>query len=97
MKADLRHIIKTHIATERTTALREANNEYVFEVSKVANKDHIREAIEAAFRVHVDRVRTMIVSGKPRRQGRFQGKTATWKKAIVRIRKGESIAMFDNI
>ena len=97
MKADLRYIIKTHVATERSTLLREANNEYVFEVDNEANKYQIREAIEAAFKVHVDKVRTMIVSGKPRRMGRFQGKTATWKKAIVRIRQGESIAMFDNI
>jgi len=97
MKADLRHIIKTHVATERSTALREANNEYIFEVENQANKHQIREAIESAFKVHVSQVRTMIVAGKPRRMGRFQGKTATWKKAIVRLRQGESIAMFDNI
>lgn len=97
MKADLRHIIKTHVATERSTLLREANNEYVFQVDNDANKHQIREAVEAAFKVNVSKVRTMIVSGKPRRMGRFQGKTATWKKAIVRLKKGESIAMFDNI
>jgi large subunit ribosomal protein L23 len=49
MKADLRQIIKTHIATERTTILREKNNEYVFEVDKVANKYQIKDAVEAAF------------------------------------------------
>jgi len=97
MKADLRFIIKTHIATERTTKLRELNNEYVFEVDKMANKYQIKQAVEDAFKVKVTHVRTMIVAGKPRRMGRFQGKTATWKKAVVRLNRGESIAIFDNI
>ncbi len=97
MKADHRHIIKTHIATERTTILREKNNEYVFEVDKVSNKYQIKDAVEAAFGVKVDRVHTMIVAGKTRRMGRNVGKTPVWKKAVVRLKKGESIAIFDNI
>lgn len=97
MKADLRNILKSHVATERTTLLREQNNEYVFEVSKTAGKHQIREAVESAFSVKVVTVRTMTVAGKPRRMGRFEGKTPTWKKAIVRIKAGESIAMFDTL
>lgn len=97
MKADLRNILKRHVATERSTLLREQNNEYVFEVAKDANKFMIREAIEAAFKVKVDRVRTMVVAGKHRRMGRFEGKTPTWKKAIVRLKSGESISIFDNV
>jgi large subunit ribosomal protein L23 len=97
MKADLRHIIKTHIVTERTTRLRETNNEYVFEVATSANKNQIKEAIEQAFRVNVTEVRTMIVAGKPRRYGRYEGKTSKWKKAVVRLKQNETIAMFDNI
>lgn len=97
MKADLRPIIKTHIATERSTKLRELNNEYVFEVEREANKYQIKLAVESAFKVKVAGVRTMVVSGKPRRTGRFMGKTPTWKKAIVRLKSGESIAIFDNI
>ncbi|MFH1687876.1 MAG: 50S ribosomal protein L23 [bacterium] len=97
MKADLRSILKSHVATERTTLLREQNNEYVFEVARTASKHQIREAVQSAFKVKVLDVRTMVVAGKPRRMGRFEGKTPTWKKAIVRVKAGESIAMFDNI
>jgi large subunit ribosomal protein L23 len=97
MKLDARHILKTHLATERTTSLREANNEYVFEVDKKANKYHIRQAVEEAFKVKVESVNTMIVPGKKRRIRREEGKTSTWKKAVVRLKKGESITAFDNI
>jgi len=97
MKADLRSILKTHIATERSTKLRELNNEYVFRVDKEANKYQIKQAIESAFGVKVSQVRTMVVAGKSRRMGRFEGKTPTWKKAIVRLKSGESIAIFDNV
>jgi large subunit ribosomal protein L23 len=97
MKADLRNVLKRHVATERSTLLREQNNEYVFEVTSDANKHMIRTAVESAFKVKVDQVRTMVVAGKRRRMGRFEGKTPTWKKAVVRLKPGESIAIFDNI
>jgi large subunit ribosomal protein L23 len=97
MRADLRNILESHIATERTTRLRELNNEYVFKVAKKANKHQIREAVESAFKVKVASVRTMMVAGKPRRMGRFEGKTPTWKKAVVRLKTGENIAIFENI
>lgn len=97
MKADHRHIIKTHVATERSSLLREQNNEYVFEVEREANKYQIKDAVEAAFGVDVTRVHTMIMAGKVRRMGRNQGKTPTWKKAIVRVKKGQSIGIFENI
>lgn len=90
-------IIKSHIMTERTTKLREANNEYVFEVDKKASKYIIKEAVEEAFKVKVLQVRTMLMPGKIRRVGRFEGKTPTWKKAVVRLRKDQSIAAFDNV
>lgn len=97
MSQDPRSIIKSHIQTERSTMLREMNNEYVFEVDKRANKHVIRQAIEGAFRVRVDSVRTMIMPGKMRRMGRNEGKSPTWNKAIVRLKKGESISMFENV
>jgi large subunit ribosomal protein L23 len=97
MKYDHRHIIRKHVATERTTSLREKNNEFVFEVDKKANKFQIKEAVESAFKVKVDSVRTMIVAGKVRRMGRNEGKTPTRKKAVVRLKSGQSISIFDNI
>lgn len=97
MKKDPRQIIKSHLTTERTSRLRELNNEYVFEVDKRANKYVIKQAAESLFKVKVEEVRTMIVPGKVRRIGRNEGKTSTWKKAVVRLKKGEVISMFDNV
>ncbi len=97
MIADARMIIKSHIITERTTALKQNNNEYVFEVDKRANKYQIKMAVEKAFKVKVDSIRTMVVPGKLRRMGRFEGKSGTWKKAIVRLKKAQSIAAFENV
>jgi len=97
MSQDARLILKSHLATEHSTLLRQQNNEYVFEVEKDANKHAIKRAVEAAFKVKVATVRTMVMPGKTRRQNRYEGKTPTWKKAIVRLKAGEVIAMFDNV
>ena len=97
MKAEYRNMIKSTIVTERSSLLRELNNEYVFEVDKAANKLMIKSAVEDLFKVKVVDVRTIVMPGKIRRMGRNQGKTSTWKKAIVRLQKGESITMFDNL
>ncbi|UCD64372.1 MAG: 50S ribosomal protein L23 [Candidatus Zixiibacteriota bacterium] len=97
MSKDPRQIIKLHLTTERTTRLREENNEYVFEVDKKANKHEIKRAAESLFKVKVEDVRTMVVAGKLRRMGRNEGKTSTWKKAVVRLKKGEVISMFENV
>ena len=97
MKTDPRKIILSHLSTERSTLLRQNNNEYVFEVAKKANKLVIKGAVEDMFKVKVADVRTMVVPGKIRRMGRNEGKTSTWKKAIVRLKKGEVISMFDNV
>jgi large subunit ribosomal protein L23 len=90
-------IIKSHIVTERTTLLKQTLSEYVFEVDKRANKHAIKEAIERVFNVKVDLVRTMIVPGKMKRQGRFEGKSSTWKKAVVRLKEKQVIGMFENM
>ncbi|MEW5993233.1 MAG: 50S ribosomal protein L23 [Candidatus Zixiibacteriota bacterium] len=97
MSYDPRQIIKSHITTERSTKLRDAHNDYVFEVDKRANKHVIKKAVEDAFKVKVDSVRTMIVAGKRRRLGRYEGKTPTWKKALVRLKKGEKITIFESV
>lgn len=97
MIADPRYIIKLHITTERTTLLKQKNNEYVFEVDKRANKYQIKTAVEKTFKVKVDSVRTAMVPGKLRRMGRFEGKSGTWKKAIVRLKPSQAIAVFENV
>lgn len=96
MSQDIRSIIKSHVTTERTTELRSKTGEYVFEVDKKANKHAIKLAIEKAFNVKVTEVRTAIVPGKVKRMGRFEGKSPTWKKAIVRLKKDQVISAFEN-
>ncbi len=97
MNLDPHTIVKTHISTERSSRLREKNNEYVFEVDKEANKHTIKRAVEVLFKVKVDHVRTVVMPGKIRRMGRYEGKTPTWKKAFVRLKKNEVITVFDNV
>jgi len=98
MKIDSRVLIKKHVNTERTTNLRTANNEYVFKVDPRANKHEIKSAVEQAFKVKVERVRTMTIPGKSRRIGRYdEGRTSNYKKAVVKLKKGEVIAIFENV
>lgn len=97
MSFDYHKIIRSHIVTERTTALKQTNNEYVFEVDKRASKYHIKEAVERVFNVKVAEVRTLVVPGKTKRMGRYEGKSSTWKKAIVRLKEKQVIGMFENM
>ncbi|MBD3258002.1 50S ribosomal protein L23 [candidate division GN15 bacterium] len=97
MKSNPRQILRRHLVTERSTILREANNEYVFEVAKRATKHAIKDAVERAFNVKVADVRTMIMPGKIKRMGRNEGKTPTWKKAVVKLQENQSISMFENM
>lgn len=96
MSHDSRQLIFSHIATERTTDLRAKNNEYVFSVDRKANKNVIKKAVENAFKVKVEKVRTLVMPGKTRRIGRHpEGKTVSWKKAFVRLKAGEVISIFE--
>lgn len=99
MSLSSRRVLLEYINTERSTQLRQENNEYVFKVDLRANKHVIRRAVEELFKVKVDSVRTMIVPGKTRRLGwgRPEGRTPRWKKAIVRLKKDEVITMLENV
>lgn len=83
------------VLTEKGNALREEENQYLFEVARNANKAQIRSAVEELFDVRVDKVRTLIIRGKMRRMGRGHAKTQNWKKAIVSLREGETIDFFE--
>ncbi len=83
------------ILTEKGQQAREAENKYLFEVDRRANKQQIRDAVETLFDVSVTEVNTMIVRGRIRRMGRGYAKTKNWKKAIVRVADGESIDFFE--
>ncbi len=82
------------LLTEKTSRLRETSNQYTFEVAEAANKIQIKSAIEHLFGVKVASVNTLIQRGKYRRMGRGHGKLHNWKKAIVTLEAGASIAFF---
>lgn len=94
---EARHIIQKYLITEKSSIINETEGKYSFEVDKRANKNQIKDAIQSLFGVHVTSVRTVIVPGKVKRQGRYSGKTPTWKKAIVKLKGDEKIAEFENL
>lgn len=83
------------ILTEKGNSLREAHNQYLFEVARDANKTTIRGAIEKLWKVSVIKVHTLNVRGRMRRMGRGHSKTQNWKKAIVSLKAGDSIDFFE--
>lgn len=85
------------LLTEKGTLLKETENKVLFKVSKEANKIEIKKAVEEIFKVKVDRVATMNVKGKTKRMGRFEGKRADWKKAIVTLKEGEKLDFIEGV
>lgn len=77
-------IILKPVVTENTME-QMTERKYTFKVDKNSSKTEIKIAIESIFGVNVEKVNTMNVLGKVKRQGRNVGKTASWKKAIVKL------------
>ncbi|NLJ86246.1 MAG: 50S ribosomal protein L23 [Firmicutes bacterium] len=94
--SDLRSIIRRPIVSERTMVLME-ENKYTFVVDLKATKSQIREAVEQIFDVKVEKINTMRMTGKMRRMGRYEGKRPDWKKAIVTVREGDRIELFEGL
>mgnify|MGYP000181163127 CR=1 FL=1 len=90
-------IISQAILSEKSTIIKEKENRYVFKVNPLANKLEIKKAIESAFGVKILDIKTINVKGKTKRLGRFVGKRSSWKKAIVRLKEGNSIEIFENV
>jgi large subunit ribosomal protein L23 len=93
---DIYKIIKRPIITEKTTNLKK-QNKYVFEVDINATKSQIKQAVEKLFNVDVVDVRTMIMKGKLRRYGRYEGYKPDWKKAIVTLKSGQIIKQIEEL
>jgi large subunit ribosomal protein L23 len=72
-----------------------ADHRYTFRVHQDAHKMQVRQAIEQLFGVHVERVNIVKVQPKPKRRGLFKGTRPGWKKAIVQVREGETIEIFE--
>jgi len=87
-------IVQKPVVTEKTLGAAERSNTYTFRVRAGANKVQIRQAIEHLFKVKVTDVRTQRYSGKQRRMGRSVGFTSAWKKAVVRVKDGDTIDFY---
>ncbi len=94
-------ILKKPIITEKATNDSELNNRFAFVVDNKANKIEIKEAVESAYGVSVEKVRTMNV--RPDRKSRYTktgvvtGKTNAFKKAIVQVADGDTIDLYSNL
>jgi large subunit ribosomal protein L23 len=95
MSLDLRQVIVKPLVTEKSSAVYQLQKAYTFEVHPTASKPQIKHAIETLFGVHVTDVWTSRQRGKTRRVGRTLGQRPHWKKAIVRLREGDAIEIFE--
>jgi large subunit ribosomal protein L23 len=93
---DFRDIIIKPVVTEKTMDLL-ADNKYTFIVDKKANKTEIKNAIEDIFSVRVEKVYTINTKSKPKRMGKYEGKTVARKKAIVALKPGQKIKLFEGM
>ena len=89
----MKDIIIAPVVTEKSAAMAQDGKTYTFKVAKSANKTQIAQAIESAFNVQVESVRTLNTKSKAKRVGRYTGKTKNYKKAIVTLRDGNSIEL----
>jgi large subunit ribosomal protein L23 len=87
-------IIRRPLVTEKSTIQRELGNVLAFEVATNANKIQVKNAVEELFKVKVEEVRLFNVRGKAKRMGRWQGRRRDWRKAYVRLKKGEKAPEF---
>ena len=91
----LHETIVRPVVTEKSSAAYQLRKEYAFEVHPQANKYEIRDALKQLFGVTATSVRTMQVRRNSVVRGRAKGLTARWKKAIVTLKEGESLPVFE--
>jgi large subunit ribosomal protein L23 len=95
LREDIRRVIVRPVISEKSFQLVQAHNQYTFRVLDGAHKTEIRQAIEDLFDVTVTDVRTVSVQGKPKRRGYTKGRRPGWKKAIVELKPGDKIELFE--
>jgi large subunit ribosomal protein L23 len=93
---DAGQVIIRPVVSEKSYVLATAGK-YTFRVHPDAHKTQIKQAIEELFDVGVVEVRTSAVPSKPKRRGFTAGRTRAWKKAVVQLRAGESIPIFQGL
>ncbi len=94
---DLYRVIEKPLITEKSTQLLQDSNRVSFRVNYNANKIQVKQAVEKIFSVTVLQVNTCVMRGKRRRFGKHVGQTKAWKKAILRLKAGDKIEMFEGV
>jgi large subunit ribosomal protein L23 len=89
-------VIRRPLVTEKNTVL-QAQGKYAFEIDSGANKVQVKQAVEKAFKVTVTGVNIMTVRGKEKRVGRRQVAGSPWKKAVVTLKSGDKITIFEGV
>jgi large subunit ribosomal protein L23 len=89
-------VIIRPVVSEKSYVLATAGK-YTFRVHPDAHKTQIKQAIEQLFNVGVVEIRTSSVPSKPKRRGFTAGRTRAWKKAVVQVREGDSIPIFQGL
>ncbi len=89
------HVIKGPVITEKLDRAREKFRQYSFIVDMKATKHDVAAAVKALFKVSVEDVRTNIVRGKVKRVGKSMGQRSNYKKAIVTLKEGDKIELFE--
>jgi large subunit ribosomal protein L23 len=92
---DPRSVLLRPLMTEKSMQQKDDLNAVAFQVSVDANKVEIRQAVEKVFNVKVADVRTANRQGKWKRMGRFEGRRAAWKKAVVTLQPGHKIELVE--
>ena len=90
---DARQVLIAPVVSEKSYSLID-ENKYSFRVHEKAHKTQVRQAVEELFDVHVTNVNILKVQPKPKRRGLVRGKKPGWKKAIVELREGDRIEIF---
>jgi large subunit ribosomal protein L23 len=93
---DPSQVIIRPVVSEKSYVLA-TNDKYTFRVHPDAHKTQIKQAVETLFNVGVVDVRTSSVPSKPKRRGYTAGRTRAWKKAVVQVRQGETIPIFQGL
>jgi large subunit ribosomal protein L23 len=87
-------VLLAPVVSEKSYAQIESNNTYSFRIHPDAHKTQVRQAVEELFNVKVLRVNIAMVQSKPKRRGMHKGRKPGWKKALVQLKPGDSIEIF---
>jgi large subunit ribosomal protein L23 len=93
--SDYHRVLEKPLVTEKSMEALQESNRVSFKVRRNANKIEVRKAVEKIFEVTVESVNVVTVRGKKKRFGKNIGQSKDWKKAIVKLKEGDKIELFE--